>query len=211
MRSECARKLSGIPQEKSDRSGGRRGRPTRPKIRTKTKIRIPRWSRLPNSLSRWRRPIWMRTEKWYLSRGEVKKTVAPAGYELSLSHDGKKLLFTARSDWSRSHDCVLRCGHGSLAGSDHRSGPSGVLVARRFAGGILEIRGSEMAGLVVSGKCSGQGSRLLSANRFGAARMGFAYYQSSHLTWRTRTGWARMASPYRLFRSKRFTAAHFRS
>ncbi len=32
-----------------------------------------------------------------LSRGEIKKTVAPAGTELALSHDGRKLLFT-RSD-----------------------------------------------------------------------------------------------------------------
>lgn len=32
-----------------------------------------------------------------LSRGEVRKTVAPAGAELALSHDGKKLLYT-RSD-----------------------------------------------------------------------------------------------------------------
>ena len=29
-----------------------------------------------------------------LSRGEVKKTIAPAGSELAVSHDGKKLLFT---------------------------------------------------------------------------------------------------------------------
>jgi uncharacterized membrane protein len=35
--------------------------------------------------------------KVVLSRGEVKKTVAPAGTELALSHDGKKLLCT-RSD-----------------------------------------------------------------------------------------------------------------
>ncbi len=32
--------------------------------------------------------------KVILSRGELKKTAAPAGYELSLSHDGKKLLYT---------------------------------------------------------------------------------------------------------------------
>jgi uncharacterized membrane protein len=32
--------------------------------------------------------------KVILSRGEAKKTVSPAGYELSLSHDGKKLLYT---------------------------------------------------------------------------------------------------------------------
>ncbi len=37
------------------------------------------------------------TGKVVLSRGEVKKTVAPAGTELALSHDGKKLLYT-RSD-----------------------------------------------------------------------------------------------------------------
>ncbi len=34
------------------------------------------------------------TGKVVLSRGEVKKTVAPAGTELALSHDGKKLLYT---------------------------------------------------------------------------------------------------------------------
>jgi uncharacterized membrane protein len=34
------------------------------------------------------------TGKVIVSRGEVKKTAAPAGYELSLSHDGKKLLYT---------------------------------------------------------------------------------------------------------------------
>ncbi|HEY4978261.1 MAG TPA: hypothetical protein VII25_03765 [Candidatus Acidoferrum sp.] len=34
------------------------------------------------------------TGKVILSRGEVRKAAAPAGYELSVSHDGKKLLYT---------------------------------------------------------------------------------------------------------------------
>jgi predicted small lipoprotein YifL len=34
------------------------------------------------------------TGKVIVSRGELKKTAAPAGYELALSHDGKKLLYT---------------------------------------------------------------------------------------------------------------------
>ncbi len=66
--------------------------------------------------------------KVILSRGELKKTAAPAGYELSLSHDGKKLLYTRDlaganrtialydADTGRSQDLIT-------AWSIRRSGP----------------------------------------------------------------------------------------
>jgi len=41
-----------------------------------------------------------------LSRGAVKKIVAPAGSELCLSHDGKKLLYT-RSDSKTAPDRTI--------------------------------------------------------------------------------------------------------
>jgi hypothetical protein len=46
------------------------------------------------------------TGKVVLSRGEVKKTVAPAGTELSLSHDGRQLLYT-RADSKTGPDRTI--------------------------------------------------------------------------------------------------------
>jgi len=86
-----------------------------------------------------------------LSRGGVKKIIAPAGTELSLSHDGKKLLYT-RSDSKAAPDRTIvlyDADSGKSQDLVRRSRSPTFLVARRLAHRLSSSAESILASLVL--------------------------------------------------------------